>query len=391
MAWSTRSCPATSSRRLRSRWQRELCVRHRLLSRRCSRYSARRRPSLSATATPRCALAGCPGTRPCWRQRTRPKGRPRSRNDGRQPGRAGDDDAGDQYAGDRQHQLGRARWSLRGYAAPVPSPSAAAPEPLQHASQDTHVADASSGAQRIQAVDRAVALLKAVAASATPPTVLELARDCGINRSTAWRLLRTLEHHGLVDRDPITQRYSVGYGAVSVAAVATDDALVRRVRPLLARLAEATGESVTLAVAKRFNLVYVDQVDPPNLMVPNWLDKPLPLHATSGGKAFLAWLGQDERDAILPPELPRYTARTVTDRDLLEQELAEIRLAGYALCNREYEEFSSGVSAAVLNIRQYPVAVVNVWGPAPRNPASKLREIGAQAAQTAIQIRALLD
>ena len=55
--------------------------------------------------------------------------------------------------------------------------------------------------QRIQAVDRAIVLLKAVAASTTPPTVLELARRCGINRATAWRLLRTLEHHGLVDRD----------------------------------------------------------------------------------------------------------------------------------------------------------------------------------------------
>jgi DNA-binding IclR family transcriptional regulator len=279
----------------------------------------------------------------------------------------------------------------RGYAAPVPRPIAAAREPLRAESLSARPAEAASVAQRVQAVDRAVALLKSVAASATPPTVLELARDCGINRSTAWRLLRTLEHHGLVDRDPITQRYTVGYGAVSVAAVVTDDALVRRVRPLLVRLADATGESVTLAVAKRFNLVYVDQVDPPSVAVPSWLGKTLPLHATSGGKAFLAWLRPDERDAILPAELPRYTAHTVTDRDLLEQELAEVRLAGYALCNREYEEFSSGVSAAVLNTRQYPMAVINVWGPAPRNPASKLREIGGQAAQTASQIRELLD
>jgi DNA-binding IclR family transcriptional regulator len=245
--------------------------------------------------------------------------------------------------------------------------------------------------QRIQAVDRAVALLKSVAASATPPTVLELARECSINRSTAWRLLRTLEHHGLVDRDPITQRYTVGYGAISVAAAVTDDALVRRVRPLLSKLAAVTGETVTLAVAKRFNLVYVDQVDPPNVMVPNWLDKPLPLHATSGGKAFLAWLGRDERDAILPRELPRYTAHTITDRDRLEREFDEVRRVGYALCTREYEEFSSGASAAVLNTRQYPIAVINVWGPAPRNPAKKLHEIGREAVQTAQEVRALLD
>jgi DNA-binding IclR family transcriptional regulator len=281
-----------------------------------------------------------------------------------------------------------------GYAAPVPRQAAApaeAPRPADTGLPAAARGDHAVQAQRIQAVDRAVALLKSVAASPTPPTVLELARECGINRSTAWRLLRTLEHHGLVDRDPITQRYTVGYGAISVAAAVTDDALVRRVRPLLARLAAATGESVTLAVAKRFNLVYVDQVDPPNLMVPNWLDKPLPLHATSGGKAFLAWLGPDERDAILPRELPRYTAHTITDRDQLEREFAQVRTMGYALCAREYEEFSSGASAAVLNTRQSPIAVVNVWGPAPRNPVKRLHEIGREAVRTAEEVRALLD
>jgi DNA-binding IclR family transcriptional regulator len=291
-----------------------------------------------------------------------------------------------------------------GYAAPVPRPAATAAKtprattpraPVNRAAapggEDAVASDAVPGTQRIQAVDRAIALLKSVAASATPPTVLELARECKINRSTAWRLLRTLEHHGLVDRDPITQRYTVGYGAISVAAAVTDDTLVRRVRPLLTKLAIATGESVTLAVAKRFNLVYVDQVDPPNVMVPNWLDKPLPLHATSGGKAFLAWLGPDERAAILPAELQRYTPHTITDRAKLERELADVRTAGYALCAREYEEFSSGASAVVLNTHQYPIAVINVWGPAPRNPVKRLHEIGRAAVATAEEVRALLD
>ena len=250
---------------------------------------------------------------------------------------------------------------------------------------------AADGVQRIQAVDRAIVLLKAVAASSTPPTVLELARRCGINRATAWRLLRTLEHHGLVDRDAVTQRYTVGYAATIVASAVTDDALIRRVRPLLTDLSLRTGEAVTLAVARRFNLVYVDQVEPPNMMAPNWLDKPLPLHASSGGKVFLAWLGRDERDAILPAELPRYTERTVTDRERLERELAEVRKTEFALCDREYEEFSSGASAAVLNSRRSPIAVVNVWGPAPRNPPRRLREIGKEAVKTADEIRDLLD
>jgi DNA-binding IclR family transcriptional regulator len=150
------------------------------------------------------------------------------------------------------------------------------------------------------------------------------------------------------------------------------------------------GESVTLAVARRFNLVYVDQVDPPDAIVPSWLNKPLPLHATSGGKVFLAWLRADERAAILPKELQRFTGRTITDRDDLGRELDAARRVGYALCIREYEEFSSGVSAAVLNSRQYPIAVVNVWGPAPRNPARRLHEIGRRATATAENVRALI-
>jgi DNA-binding IclR family transcriptional regulator len=140
---------------------------------------------------------------------------------------------------------------VRPAASPPGAPGSAAAEPAED-----------GGAFRIQAVDRAVLLLKAVAASATAPTVLELARACGINRSTAWRLLRTLEYHGLIDRDPVTQRYTVGYGAITIAAAVTDDTLVRRIRPLLKDLSARTEESFTLAVAKRFNLVYVDQVGP---------------------------------------------------------------------------------------------------------------------------------
>ncbi len=247
------------------------------------------------------------------------------------------------------------------------------------------------GPQRIQALDRAIALLKAVAAATTPPTVLELARACRINRSTAWRLLRTLEHHGLVDRDEITQRYTVGYGAVTIAGAVTDDALVRRVRPLLEELAAKTGESVTLAMVKRFNLVYVDQVDPPNVMAPSWLGRPLPLHATSGGKAFLAYLPPAARDALLPEPLHRYTTHTITDRDRLDLEFGEIREAGYAICAREYEEFSSGASAAVLSSRRYPIAIVNIWGPAPRIPLHRLQAFGEDAVKAAAAIRELLD
>jgi DNA-binding IclR family transcriptional regulator len=115
---------------------------------------------------------------------------------------------------------------------------------------------------RVQSVDRAVALLRAIATTPHPQTAWELARACGINRSTAWRLLQTLERHGMVERDERTQRYGIGYTAQQLAAAAGYDALARRARPILQRLADDTGGSVMLAAARTFSLVYVDQVDP---------------------------------------------------------------------------------------------------------------------------------
>jgi DNA-binding IclR family transcriptional regulator len=242
----------------------------------------------------------------------------------------------------------------------------------------------------VQAVDRAAALLKAVANAKRAPTVLELARSCNLNRSTAWRLLATLERQGLVERDPVTQRYTVGYAIFQVAAGDNHDSLVRRAHPVIERLAQKTRTTVSLAVAKRFNLVYVDQIDEPRALSPNWIGRSLPLHATSGGKAFLAWLPKEERDAILTGRLQRYTSTTVTERRRLEQELAADRRRGYSTCLGELEETLWGVSSAVLDRRERPLAIVNVWGPSNRLTADRLPAVGAKTAGAAAEIRALI-
>jgi len=242
----------------------------------------------------------------------------------------------------------------------------------------------------VQAVDRASALLKAVSNAPRPATVPELAQTCGLNRSTAWRLLATLEGQGLVERDPVSQRYSLGYAIFQIAAGDDHDSLVRRAHPVLERLARATRATVSLGVAKRFNLVYVDQVDEPRALSPNWLGRSLPLHATSGGKAFLAWLPKAERDVLLAGRLKRYTATTITERRRLEEELAGDRRRGYSACIGELEETLYGVSSAVLDRRQRPLAIVNVWGPSHRFSAERLPDVGTRTARAAEEIRILI-
>jgi len=252
------------------------------------------------------------------------------------------------------------------------------------------VAAARRPAQPVQSVDRAMALLAAVADADHAPTVAELAHQCDLNRSTAWRLLATLESHGLVERDSRTGGYSVGYAALRLSAAADMDSLARRVRPELEALAGAVGETVSLAVVRRFSLVYIDHVSLPGPAYERWTEHQLSLHSTSSGKIFLAWLSADERDAALPRRLESFTESTITDRDSLEAELAKARALGYATCVGEDAQFTNGVSAGVLDARHRPIAVINVWGPERRVPRERLTDLGAAAVETAIRVAALI-
>jgi DNA-binding IclR family transcriptional regulator len=243
---------------------------------------------------------------------------------------------------------------------------------------------------RVQSVDRAIDLLLAVAGSAAPRTAPELADVVGLNRSTAWRLLATLEHHRLVERDA-DNRYSLGLAVLQLASAAGHEALVRVAHPFVQRLAEATGETANLAIARQLALTYVDQVQAPHVMAANWQGRTTPLHATSTGKAFLAYLPGRELDAALAAPLERYTDSTIVDPDALRMELADVRKRGYAVSRGELEAALWGVSAAVLDEGGRPIAVVSVWGAAPRIGEQRLPELGRHAIAAATDIaRALL-
>ncbi len=242
---------------------------------------------------------------------------------------------------------------------------------------------------RVQSLERAIALLDAVAdASPGGAPVAGLALRCGLNRATAWRLLGTLEAHGLVDRDPATQRYSVGFAVSRLAASAGVDGLVRRAHPVLVRLSERTGETADLAVARPLGLTYVDEVAPPSVLAANWLGRQVPLHATSSGKALLAWLPDAEVSALLEQRLTRYTPSTLTSLKALRLDLAQTRERGYGFCVGELEPTLNGVSAPVLDGAGRPVAVLSVWGPHDRVPPERFAELGALTVQAAADVAA---
>lgn len=249
--------------------------------------------------------------------------------------------------------------------------------------------DRASG--RVQSVDRAVTLLNAISAGPQEgQSAAELAVACGLNRATAWRLLATLEHHAMVERDPLTNRYTIGFSVTRLATTAGVEGLVRRAHDVLERLCRDTGETVNMAVPHRGVLTYVDEVTPPMVLTARWVGHEVPIHATSAGKALLAWLPDDEVVAMLAGPLPAYTETTRTDGLALREELAQVRATGYSVSVGEMEPHLYGVAAPVLDPNDHPCAVVSIWGLKDRVPETRFEELGRQARRAAEEITASL-
>lgn len=243
--------------------------------------------------------------------------------------------------------------------------------------------------RRIQAVDRAAGLLKAVAEATQPASLAELAETTALNRSTAWRLLLTLEHHGLVDRDPQSGQYVLGHEIVRLGMRGGNRALVRRVRPALADLARACGMAAILAIPTPTEPLTVDQVDPPGRPEPNMVGWGLPLHATAAGKLWLASLADEEREETLLAPLPRYTEQTLADPGALRRQLEEITRTQVAVDRDEWDSGWSALSVPIVSENAI-VAMIGVMATSMRFAETPLATIVSHVRRAAATAGAAL-
>ena len=240
---------------------------------------------------------------------------------------------------------------------------------------------------RVQSVDRAVSLLRAVAdAGRGGAATVALGESCGLNRATAWRLLSTLETHGLVVSDRASGRWSLGPGLVDIARSAGSEVVLRDVHEVLQSVALQSGETAALAVLRHGSLTYVDEVFPSTIVSASWSGQQVSLHATSTGKVALAWATEEEQARLMPRRLKRYTESTITDRSRLRADLDLSRERGYATCHGEFDESAWGVSAPVLDRTGQLLAVLSIWGPPTRVVPERFPALGDITVQAAAKM-----
>jgi DNA-binding IclR family transcriptional regulator len=240
----------------------------------------------------------------------------------------------------------------------------------------------------VRSVDRAAALLLALGECQGEAGVTELARRLGLHKSTASRLLATLQKRGLVEQDDETGKYRLGLVVIRLAERAERTLDLRGISmPELERLARLTHETTGLGILDADALLTVAQADGPNLIaVGDWTGRSTPLHGVASGKVLLAALAEREVLRIVRRGLVAYTERTITELEPLLEELARIRRRGYATAIGEYESGLNAVSAPVHDARGNVVAAVDIWGPAFRLTPRRIPELAAQAREAAAAI-----
>jgi DNA-binding IclR family transcriptional regulator len=213
----------------------------------------------------------------------------------------------------------------------------------------------------IQSIDRATAILKALASGPRRLGVSELAERLGLARPTVHGLLQTLQSHGFVEQDRHSDKYQLGPGLLQLGYSYLDlNELRARSIPYADRLAARARAAVRVGVMHGSSVVVIHHVfRPDSTFGVLEVGLQLPLHASSLGKAILAFSPAQLTDDLLSEQLPRLTKQTLNEASL-RIEMETIRDQGIATERDEAVLGESSVAAPIFDHAGSAIGAIGV-------------------------------
>lgn len=219
--------------------------------------------------------------------------------------------------------------------------------------------------QGAQSFARNMIVLDEVANAASAPTRADLMKTCGLTRPTLYRIIASLEAEGLIEKNR-DNRYRLGGKLVSLARRALAQNDVRKIaEPHLMSLRDITGETVHLAIRSGEELVYIDKMESrETVRMSSTIGTRVQFNSSGVGKAFLSALPPaDAQKMIENIALPKITAFTNTNRDVLAEKVRQARRDGFVRDDQENELGIVCFGAAICEGADRPVASVSVSVP----------------------------
>lgn len=244
------------------------------------------------------------------------------------------------------------------------------------------------GASSVQALDRALSLLRRVA-SAEGLTLTQIAAKEGLAPSSAHRLLTTLAAHGFVEADPVDQTWAIGVEAFRVGQGFHRRHKAAQVgRPIMRDLMEETGETANLGIFESGEVVFVAQVESTEPIRAFFrAGERRAAHASGIGKALLAEMPRERVERVIRDKgLVAYTEATLSDPARLFRDLEAIRSRGWAVDDEERNRGMRCIAAAIFDENGEAVAGLSISGPSGRLDHTRIEMLGPKVAAAAGRI-----
>ena len=217
----------------------------------------------------------------------------------------------------------------------------------------------------------------------------DLAARLSLSRQTVHRVLGQLEHSGLLVRDPVRERFSIGprLARLSLAALASNNRGAP-IRATMQEVVDEAGETCNIGVLDGLDYVYFERIQcqwPLRLHIE--VGTRAPAHCLAGGKVLLAHLEPKLCARLIRSrKLTARTPRSLTNPGDLEPELERIRAQGYALSNEENFEGIVAVAVPIRNAQEVVVAALTIHGPLPRLDIERCEALVPRLRQAAQRI-----
>ena len=197
-----------------------------------------------------------------------------------------------------------------------------------------------------------------------------LSQTLGFHPATVSRILQILSKKGFLQHNPRTRKFILGPSTLELGKTifrSVSGNPLNLAMPFLMNLCEQVGETVVLETmsGKHPVVTYIAQGKRSLSVALNVGDR-VPIHASPGGKAILAFSDSMMIDRLLDQEMKPLTPHTMTDPETLRHQLRRIRRQGVAFCREEISVGVNAVGAPIFDHENRPVAAVVIAGLASR-------------------------
>ncbi|MDQ0471458.1 IclR family transcriptional regulator [Labrys wisconsinensis] len=243
---------------------------------------------------------------------------------------------------------------------------------------DADPSTAETGRQNVKSLFKMLDVLECFSAVDRELSVVQIAQQTGLPRTTVHRIVDSLRGVGFLDQDASRERYRLGLKLFELGSTAlTNLPLYREAQPYVDTLSELSGETVHLCVFDGTRMVFVKRSDhgagrPHNIVTTM---EATPCHSTGVGKAALAFQGEAVIERVMKLGLRSFTAATIVEPEKLREELGAIRSRGYAVDDGEHEAGIRCVAAPIRNGTGRVFAAISVSGAQRRVTTGRIPEL----------------